>query len=58
LKGGDKDGHRNVADSTALVDETRAVEIAGDTLRLYELARKPNGSPGPRGEIIMGARMG
>lgn len=35
VEGGDDDSE--VAESIALLDEARAVEIAGDMLRLYEL---------------------
>ncbi|HXB66432.1 MAG TPA: hypothetical protein VNV42_16325 [Solirubrobacteraceae bacterium] len=37
VEGGDENGNSDVAESIALLDETRAVEIAGDMLRLYEL---------------------
>jgi hypothetical protein len=37
VKAGDEGGEGGVEDSIALLDETRAVEIAGDMLRLYEL---------------------
>lgn len=35
VEGGDGDG--SVAESIALLDEARAIEIAGDMMRLYEL---------------------
>lgn len=37
-EGGDEDDDESIADSIAALDETRAVEIAGDMLRMYELA--------------------
>jgi hypothetical protein len=37
VEGGDDDDDSDVAESIALLDEARAVEIAGDMLRLYEL---------------------
>lgn len=37
VEGGGEDDDTDVAESIALLDETRAVEIAGDMLRLYEL---------------------
>ncbi len=37
VEGGDEDDDSDVAESIALLDEARAVEIAGDMLRLYEL---------------------
>jgi hypothetical protein len=37
VEGGEEGNDLNVADSIELLDESRAVEIAGDMLRLYEL---------------------
>jgi hypothetical protein len=37
VEGGDEGDETNVAESIALLDDARAVEIAGDMLRLYEL---------------------
>lgn len=37
VEGGDENDDSDVAESIALLNETRAVEIASDMLRLYEL---------------------
>jgi hypothetical protein len=37
VEGGEEGDGRDVAESIAVLDEARAVEIAGDMLRLYEL---------------------
>lgn len=37
VEGGDEDDDSDAAKSISLLDETRAVEIASDMLRLYEL---------------------
>lgn len=37
VEGGDEDDETDVAESIALLDEVRAVEIAGDMLCLYEI---------------------
>jgi hypothetical protein len=37
VEGGEEGNDLSVADSIALLDEARAVEIADDILRLYEL---------------------
>jgi hypothetical protein len=37
VEGGDEDDRTSVTESIALLDESRAVEIAGDMLLLYEL---------------------
>ncbi len=37
VEGGDENDTSDVAESIALLEETRAVEIAGDMLRIYEL---------------------
>lgn len=37
VEGGEEDDALSVADSIALLDDSRAVEIAGDMFRLFEL---------------------